>query len=197
MVDKNKALGRGNKYIYATTMGIILVLAVILLSLFVIKPLYGSAKKVTTDVKDKQEELQKLEEKKVKLEGLKDREEELKAQSEKISDALPQTKDVGRLFIQINDTATGSSGSVKSVNEGSGGVDVAASPAPTEQQAVGSIQRTTYSVPIDFGTYFDWKNFVGKVETALRLVSIGDFSVRASEAGAINSNITITTYTRN
>lgn len=194
MVEKNKSIINGNKYVYAISLSVILVVGVILLSVFAIKPLFDGAKKVTTDVKNKQEELEKLENKKAKLEQLKDKETELKAQSEKISNALPQTKDVGRLFIQVNDIATGSGGSIKSVTESGA---VAPSTTTTTQEPIGAVQKTVYTVPIDFGTYFDWKNFVNKVETALRLVNIGDYSVKASDSGGINSDVTITTYTRN
>lgn len=198
MVGQVKDKSRNNKYTYAVVLSVVLVLGVVLLSLFVIKPLFADAQKVTKEVKDKKTELTKLQDKKAKLEALKDKEEELKKQAATISNALPESKDIGRLFIQINDIATGSGGTVKSVAEsGSATAGATTTATPTTQTTFGNVQQSIYTIPIDFGSYFDWKNFVTKTETALRLVSIGDFTVNATDSGTMTSSVTITTYTRN
>lgn len=193
MIKTEDLLKTNYAYIIWLSVGVVVV--VILLSFFVIKPSINKAKTLNQDVTTKKAELQALEDKKSKLDSLKDKEDELKADAETVKNALPESKDAGRLFIQIDKLAKENGGTVKSVNEGTQ-VDPGQAGVSSSATGLAGIQKLTYSTPIDFNSYFSFKDFITKSETALRLVNIDNYSIKANEAGLLNVNLNVTTFVR-
>jgi Tfp pilus assembly protein PilO len=183
-----------NKYFYSVTVIILTVVVTLGLFFLLIMPFFNKAKELTAETSLKKQELEKLEEKKSKLEELKTREEELKLQAEKVENALPTEKDVGRLFIQLDNLARGNGGTVASVSEG--GNVTTTKVTPDTGEGGPTIERVSYTFPVDFGTYFNLKDFVTKSETALRLLAIKGLTINASNEGKIGSNFSIDTYIR-
>ncbi len=190
---KSKDLFKNN-YTYLIWLGVGMILVVVLLSFFVIRPSISKAKSLNQEVKDKKTELTALEDKKSKLDKLKDKEDDLKADAKTVQNALPDNKDAGRLFIQIDKLATENGGTVKSVSEGSDTGNQG--DVSTTATGLAEIQKITYSAPIDFNSYFSFKDFLAKSESALRLTNIDSFSVKANETGTLSVDLNFTTYTR-
>ena len=191
---KTKDLFKTNyTYIIGISIGVVLVVA--LISIFVIKPFINKANSLNQDVKTEKLVLQALEDKKNKLDKLKDKEEELKADAKTVVNALPDNKEAGRLFIQIDGLAKENGGNVKSITEG--GVSVG-SQGNVSQTATGlaDIQKLTYTIPIDFTSYFSFKDFITKSETALRLVNIDSFTINTTEKGTLAVDLGVTTYVK-
>ena len=183
-----------NKYFYSTAVIVITILGVLGLFFAVITPFYSKAGSLTSEAKTKQTELKMLEDKKTKLEALKSKEEELNKDAETVRNALPEQKDVGRLFIEFDNMARSSGGVIKSVSE-----NIATTTTTTE--AVGSsagLVKIGYKVPIDFKDYFGFKDFVTKAEKALRIIGIDDYSITVNETnGGLTVDLSTSTYVRN
>lgn len=187
-----------NKYFYSTAVFAVTAVAVVILFFVVINPFFTKAQELTTEAKAKQTELKKLEDKKVKLEALKSREDELKKDAETVRNALPEQKDVGRLFIEFDNMAKASGGSIRSITEAAGGTAGTEPTATTVGSASSGLQKISYTIPVDFTDYFGFKDFVTKAETALRIIGVNDFSVNVGETGGgISASLNTTTYVRN
>ncbi|MDD5693547.1 MAG: hypothetical protein WC437_02895 [Patescibacteria group bacterium] len=189
-IKDNKSL-LNNKYTYSVGLGAATFLIAILAIFLIISPFYAKAKKLTTEAKVKKQELNYLTEKKSKLEDLKNREDELKQNAELVRSALPENKDVGRLFIQLDELARSNKGVIKSVAE----AGMANATVTTETNFPG-VQKNTYSVPIEFNNYFDYKAFIVKSENALRLLNIDEVSIKAKDTGEISASLTTSAYSR-
>ncbi|MEI7690740.1 MAG: type 4a pilus biogenesis protein PilO [bacterium] len=193
---KTKDIFNKTSFGYIIWLSVGTILVVLLLSFFVIKPSVNKAKTLSADVKVKKTELKALEDKKIKLDGLKDKEEELKADAETVKNALPEIKDAGRLFIQIDKLAKENGGVVKSINEGSTSETTNQGDVSQVPTGMLDIQKLTYAAPIDFNSYFSFKEFLTKSESALRLVNIDSFSIKVNETGSLAVNLMVTTYVR-
>jgi Tfp pilus assembly protein PilO len=187
-----------SKYFFSTTVFVVTGVAAVALFFVVILPFFNKAQELTAETKIKQTELKKLEDKKAKLEELKTREEELKKEAETVRNALPEQKDVGRLFIQLDNMAITSGGEIKSVTEGgSNGVAQAATTTNVGSSETG-IQKVKYAIPIEFRNYSGIKDFVTKTESALRICGIDDFSIMVSQdANGLTTSFNTTTFVRN
>lgn len=192
MVEKKFTQG---KYFYSTVVIALTVVVTIALFFLVISPFFSKAQSLTADAKVKQEELDKLEAKKAKLDELKSREEELKANAEKVRNALPEEKDVGRLFIEFDNMAKATGGTIKVVSEGGGSTGSA--PGQTSSSDIGStgIQKITYTIPVTFKDYFGLKDFVNRTETALRLLKINGYQITVNDTG-VTGNFTADSFVR-
>jgi Tfp pilus assembly protein PilO len=180
MVDKNK----NKKYNYAIIVGAVTFVGLIIVVFAIIRPLYLKSQALTAEVKAKQATLDQLKDKKQKLAALKDREAELKQDAETVQAALPDSAEVGRLFIQINEMVKATGGNVSSV-----------SGSPVPQGDTGVISKVNYTVPVSFPNYFNFKDFVIKSEQALRLFDITDFSISTAN-GSVSSSLSANTYVR-
>lgn len=184
MVEK----GKNKKYYYSIILGVCTLLGLLVGVFLIIRPLYSNSQKITKEYKEKTAILDELKDKKAKLEELKSKEEQLKADAEKVEAALPQAKDVGRLFIEVDQVAKESSGSVKSVSEGSG-----VNSTPTSE----GINKISYSVPASFPDYFKLKEFIMRTEQALRIVDISGLDMTTAQTGgAMDVKFTANTYVR-
>jgi Tfp pilus assembly protein PilO len=191
MAVKNTNKLLKNKYAYSVGLGLATVLIVILAVFLLILPFYSKAKKLTTENKTKKQELTYLTDKKAKLEKLINREDELKQKAELVRNALPESKDVGRLFIQLDELARENKGIIKSIVEGG-----AINQAVSLQTNIVGVEKNSYSVPIEFNNYFDYMNFIEKAENALRLINIDRVSIKAKDSGEISVSLTTTAYSR-
>ncbi len=188
---KNEKSILHNKYAYAVGLGAATFLIAIFAFLVIISPFYSKAKKLTAEAKTKKQELTYLTDKKSKLEELKNKEDELKQKAELVRNALPEDKDVGRLFIQLDELARSNKGLIKSVSEAG-----AANMAVTTETGVAGVQKNVYSVPIEFNKYEDYKTFITKAENALRLINVDSVSIKAKDTGELSVTLDTTAYSR-
>ena len=176
---------------------IILIAGTVVVGLLVaglgVYPLYQTAAATTKQADQKSAELKALQDPKAILDGMKNKEEELQKSAELVASALPEQKDVGGLFIQVNALADKNGGTVHSMS-GSG---VVAANAQTTNTGFSGIQKYAYSVPISFGNYSSFKSFISESKNALRLLNITDVALSANETGSIEAVLNITTYARN
>ncbi len=190
-MDYAELIKKKNNYSILLIAGTI-VIGLLIIGL-VVYPLYNSAASATKEANQKSTELTDLKNKKNVLDGLKDKETELQKSAALVSSALPEGKDVGSLFIQVNALATQNNGEVHSIM-GSGPAN-----ASTQTVATGfnGIQKYTYSVPVAFNNYISLKSFIQNSKSALRLLNIDDISISATDTGSLDVNLDITTYARN
>lgn len=174
-------------------LGFSIVIGVIVAWFIIVNPLYKSVIKSGEELASREQLLTDLTNKKNKLDELKDKEAELKKQATLVSNALPKDEEIGRLFIQLDSLAKLSNGRLKSVTKSTS----TAVTGNTENLSSAGITKTVYTLPLDLPTYFDLKSFIANSDTALRLFSINDFNISASEAGALTVNLTANSYTRN
>lgn len=163
----------------------------LLVVFFGIYPLYKSASAVTKEVNQKSDELKGLKNRKAILDGLKDREDELNKSAELVASALPDSRDVGGLFIQVNALAAKTGGKVSSMSGSS-----SPSGATATDTGFSGIEKYTYGVPITFTSYLSFKEFVASSKNALRLLNIDDVMISANEASGLSVTMNLTTYTR-
>jgi len=189
MNNDNKFL---KTYQYALVLGAVTLVGAIAVYFLAIAPLYKKTQAAGIELTTKEQKYDDLVAKKKKLDGLKDREAELKKQAEMVSNALPKQEEVGRMFIQLDALAKSSNGSLRSVSKST----AAAADANASLSATG-ITKTTYTLPLSLPTYYDLKNFIANSDQALRLFSINDISIAATDAGAMTVNLTANAYTRN
>lgn len=187
MVNKKSKFG---EYKYPILMiGGSIIVAILLVSLIGL-PLWNDLKKNTGDIKTTKSELDLLTEKLVNLKGLSSREAELKTKNEKVLAALPEDKDISRLFVQYENIAAQSGITVKKVSEGS------ESAAPTTgNESSELIIPVTYKIIGNATDYMAFKNSLTNFEKALRLVSIDSFDI-SNNTKDFNVTFNITTYKR-
>jgi Tfp pilus assembly protein PilO len=190
MNTENKIL---KTYKYSLSLGAITLVGAIAIGFLVISPLYKKTQSSATELAAKEVQYEELVVKKTKLDGLKDKEAELKKQAALVSDALPKDEEVGRMFIQLDALAKASNGSLKSVSKTTANVSTDTS---ADLSSAG-ITKTVYSLPLTLPTYFDLKSFIANADSALRLISINDLNISASDTGSITVNLTANAYTRN
>lgn len=186
---ENKTL---KTYSYALILGFSTIVGAVIIYFLVVSPLYASTQKSGVELETKEAKYTELTNKKNKLNELKDKEEELKKQAAVVSNALPKEEEIGRLFIQLDGLAKSSNGTLKSVTKSAGSTTT-----DTTELSTAGINKTIYSLPLDLPTYFDLKTFIADSGAALRLFSINDFNITASDAGALTVNLTANSYTRN
>jgi Tfp pilus assembly protein PilO len=180
------------EYKYAALMigGGILV-AILLVSLIGI-PIWKDMQKNTATAKARQDEYKMLSDKLENLKKLSEKEKELKEKNAKVLAALPEDKDVSRLFVQFENIATQSGLTVKQVSEGGAAGTATQAPAST---TTGDIIPVVYQVSATSKDYNSLKTALTNFEKALRIVSIDSFDVTNGESG-MNINFNITTYKR-
>ena len=180
-------------YGYAVILGVVTFFGAIGIYFFIISPLYTNTQKSGVELSVKEKEYESLQAKKSKLDSLKGKQEELKKQAAVVSNALPKEEDVGRLFIQLDGLVRASSGTLKSVTT----VSVNTNTGDTANLAAAGITKTVFTLPLELPSYFDLKSFISDSKSALRLLSISDFNISATDSGALNVNLTANSYTRN
>lgn len=172
------------KYIVMMLGGSI-VISIILIFL-IGRPLFSSIKETSRELEDKQQKVEKLEIKLKNLKNLEFKKEELKKQNERVLAALPEDKDISRLFVQFESIFSESESSIISVNE---------SKDSQEEGAQKIVKPVTYQITGNTKSYGALKNALGKIESALRILSVK--SIKIDGAGSnLNFSFTVSTYTR-
>lgn len=167
------------------------ILVFILLLVILGLPLWKDLKKNTKEASETKIQLTLLKEKLENLKKLSEKEAEIKEKNAKVLAALPEDKDISRLFVQFENIATQSGLSVSQVSEG--GATAATDGTAPDQTSL--IIPVTYQVTATANDYASLKTALSSFEKALRLVSIDDFSATKGDPG-INLNFNITTYKR-
>lgn len=174
------------KYPLAVIGGAVLI-AVIVVFLFG-KPLFTSMQETSRELDKKRDVLAKLEVKLENLKNLESREEELEKDNEVVLAALPESKDVSRLFVQFEALARESGLTIGSVSESGSG--------ETTTQGTGVISPVSYQVSGTAKNYAALKKTLTNMEDALRLLSISTINANSS-SGSLSTDFTINTYVRN
>lgn len=170
-------------YVFGLVAGTFVV--VLILSLFVIKPLVSTVLSMNEENNNLNTTLISLKAKQEALNKLKGQETQLENDSQTVSNALPTQADIGRLFIQLDSIAKASGGNLKSVTTSS-----------SADNTANGVTAITYSIPLDMPNYFAFKQFITNAQGALRLLSIDGVGVNASSTGALTLNISARSYTR-
>jgi Tfp pilus assembly protein PilO len=152
----------------------------------VISQLYTKSKQVTAEANAKTVVLDQLKEKKTILDNLKNREAELKESSRKLAVALPEDKDIGRLFIQLNGLITETGGNVQGLANGT----------TTQSEISENLTKYTFTIPTNFSDYQTLKTFFVKSKQALRLINISALSISSPNGGPVDASITVNAYSR-
>lgn len=184
MVKKNNKL-EDYKYIAIVLLGaMVLSLGLVLI---IGQPLYASMRQTNSDLAEKRKVLKKTESNLETLKNLESKQSDIEAKNEKVLAALPSTKDVPRLFTQLEKIASSTGLNIESVSE-----DTATAAAPV----TGAISPITYRVVGRARDYRAFKDALNKIEAALRIVSISDVEAQ-NGPGGFTTTFTINTYTRN
>lgn len=163
------------------------ILATLLLTFVGLVPSYKGMKKTTADLKAAEAKRDNLVERLNNLKNLKEKEAELKEQNAKVLAALPEDKDISRLFVEFEGIGNASGLSVKQVTEGG--------TAATAADASAAIIPVTYQITASTVDYLSLKNALSKFEQALRILTISSFDASAS-GNTVNVNFTVNAYKR-
>lgn len=150
---------------------------------FIVKVQYKTGVKLSKEIKTKGENLKKLESKLAKLQELKSREEELTSKKDRVLAALPEDKDVSRLFVEVEKMISDTGAFVESAKEGSGS-QAATSTTNSTNINIPGVANHSYDIMFNTSTYESIKNSLDNMEKALRLVSLDSFNVDADEGGS-------------
>ncbi len=161
----------------------------VLLLFFVGRPVYNGIREVNYEIDEKRTVLEKKEEKLENLKKLSEREEEIKRENEIVLAALPEDREVSRLFVQFERIASDSGLSIQSINE-----KAETQAADTSQS---EIQETSYRVVGTAENYDSLKETLSRMETALRVLSVSDLDVSYNEGDrGLNLTMFVKTYKR-
>jgi hypothetical protein len=183
--DKEKI----KKYYYALAVGGATFVGAIIL-LIVINQMFAQSKKLTAEAVVKTQKLTQLQAKKAILDNLSSKETELKANALALSSALPEDKDIGRLFIQMNGVITDAGGSIKGIAGGS------PSDTATSSTIGNTLKKYSFTLPVNLANYDAVKSLLAKAKQALRLMDVTSISMSSPDGGTMDANITINTYSR-
>lgn len=191
MVEHENKTGQ---YKYAAIVIAGSILLVLILGLTIGRTMWNSFSSTLEELNTKKEILAKLETKLENLEKLKDKEAELKEKNAKVLAALPEDKDVARLFVQFEGIASASGLNVKRASEF--GATSGSAPAAAAAQVQSEIVKpVTYTISSDMPSYDSLKNALAKFEQALRILSISSVDINKA-AGSGEVTFTATTYVR-
>jgi len=191
MVEHENKTGQ---YKYAAIVVAGSILLVLILGLTIGRTMWNSLSSTLNELNIKRDTLVKLEEKLENLKKLKDKEAELKEKNAKVLAALPEDKDVARLFVQFEGIASASGLNVKKASE-SGTTTGTAPDAATTQVQSDIVKPVTYTISSDMLSYDSLKNALAKFEQALRILSLTAVDInKTTDSGEVT--FTATTYVR-
>jgi Tfp pilus assembly protein PilO len=185
MVKKSNQFKEYQYLMVAVSIGVIGGLLLIFIGLV---PSWKGMTKASQDLASAQTKRDNLTERLTNLKGLKDKEAQLKEQNAKVLAALPEDKDISRLFVEFEGIGNASGVTVKQVSE-------AAATVAAGGNASAAIIPVTYQISASAANYGALKDSLLKFEQALRLLTISNFD--ASKSGSnLNVNFTINAYKR-
>jgi len=171
---------------------IIIVLAIIFLA---IRPIYRGNIKVVKETKVKRDELNALEDRLSSLKDLKDREADLTEEKNRVLVALPEGKDVPKLFVQLEKIISDTGASVESVEEGDLSTSTT-SVASAKGENIKDVTNYKYKVAFTTPTYESFKNVLLNSEKALRLIDISAIDISYKD-NSFAIKLSLDTYSRN
>lgn len=181
-----------SQYKYATIVIVGSILLVLILGGTVGRSMWNNFSNTLSELKTKKETLSSLEKKLENLKKLKDKEAELKEKNAKVLAALPEDKDVARLFVQFESIANESGLNVKRAAEA--GADSTAATQGASAPS-GTVRPVSYTIVSDMQSYGSLKGALAKFEQALRILSLSTINIsKTSDAGEVT--FTVTTYVR-
>lgn len=183
---------------YYWVFGVIIITAIVLILAFVfaINPSFKSIGKTTKELKEKQQELKVSEEKLEKLKVLKVKEDELREQSRVVFRAIPNKKEIGDAFIQLNGLISESKGNNEEAsgnNASTSGSSGSSSGTSIVQPPTG-VSSLTYEADVTFPDYQNFKSMLSNTENALRFVYLSNFKI--TKVNPFTVSLTYTAYYR-
>lgn len=189
MVDNASNENQIKKYRYPLLIISAAIVVAIGLIFAIGRPLYADLKKTAEELRAQEDVLAKKEEKLSTLKSLQDKEEELKKENQKLLAAIPEDKDVSRLFAQFEKIARESGVKIESVQESSHN---------NEGEEINSeyLQEINYNISATAPNYSALKKMLSNLEGALRLLSVSAFDAGLNNNDELSLSLTITTYQR-
>lgn len=185
MVKKDTKL-KEYGYIFGVLVGSILISTI--LGLLAIRPLFISLKETNAEVKEKKIVLQKLEANLENLKNLESKKSELEEKNQKVLSALPEGKDVPRLFVQMERIASAAGVQITSVSE---------SGETTEAPISSQIIPLSYQISGSAGSYQALKKALADIEDGLRLITVEKMSIQGGQTGeSLSINLSVRTFMR-
>lgn len=178
-----------NPYTYLVSVIAITLLVVIVAVAFVLIPCIKKVSTLSTELKSVQQEKTFLTKRKASLEALNNDKEDYLKQSEIVLNALPENKEVGKLFVQVDQIATSSNSTIENFSENALATEVTKNVLP-------GVTKISYTSDVKIGDYFSFKEFLTKFEGALRLVTIDGVSITSDDTGSIKATLTVSTFVR-
>lgn len=202
MVKENSQI---QEYKYPVAIVSLAILAAIIVLVFMVRPLFNDIQEQSRIINEKRLVLEKKEEKLKNLKLLSEKEELLKKENERVLAALPNDNEVARLFVQLERIAAESGLTIQSVSGGSAAEGFSNEQAADQlvdefpiEPAGPEIVAISYQLSGSSDSYQSFKNTLAKMETALRILNISEFSISGESQGAgdFSVSLTINTYKR-
>jgi len=152
----------------------------LLIGFFALRRAYTGNVKTAKEVKDKREILSVLEDKLDRLKELKSQEKELLEEKDKVLVALPEEKDVPRLFVEFDKMITDTGAYVESAKEDSA---TNTSATGTEAKSMPGVVNHNYTLQVTTSTYESIKNIIDNIEEARRLLNLKDITIDQKDDG--------------
>jgi Tfp pilus assembly protein PilO len=195
MVELEKS-NKQNRYTLAVVGGAIFIS--IFLGFLIGRPLYQNIARSSQELKEKQLTLKKLENKLVALKQLESKKEELEKKNALVIAAIPDDKDLSRLFYQLEAIATSTGVRIDSVNESA---PIKAVVTSSDNASRDTTQSTTLVSPISYTvkgkstSYSDIRRFLDSIEGSLRILSVNNIKINENQ-GTLTVELKINTYKR-
>lgn len=194
---KIKGESKTKDYYYALILGGIAALALILVPLYVLRPIINSNSDLSVKIQGKEEVVAKLEKKLTALKDLSKKEAEVKKDYERIISALPDTIDEsyllrlgqvlpsrGGVFItEYNFSAGGTAG---------GTTTTAGTPGATAAPA--GISDVPITLKILSTSYESAKSFFDVLNNSLRIIQVKGFDLNYAQGGGIEISFTASVF---
>lgn len=174
------------------------ILFAIVAGVFIGRPVYLNLTNVNLELEESKAKLARMEAKLSALKTLEARKEELEKNNQLLIEALPESRDIPRLFYQIGSIGGLTGIAIDSV--GSTETNVATTTITEEGQTATveskPITLMQYSIKAKTSSYENVKLFLDKTEDALRVLSIEQIDITRGEDGQISLEIKVNTYKR-
>jgi len=184
------AVKENNKYLYAIAVVSANILFVLIM-FFLLKGMMNKNKKISAEVNANKQKLEVLEDKLSKLKDLKGKEKELLEEKKRLLSALPEKKDIPRLFVQFEKMVETTGSKVSSATGGAGSAQ-----ALTTVQEIPGITTYDYEIKATTTTYESFKNVVLNSENALRLLNITGFTIATKDNKSFDVSFSLKAYGR-
>lgn len=194
MVKKEKSQ-KESRYILIIVGGSIFIS--LFLGFLIGRPLYINIERTNQEIKERKLTLDKLRQNLASLQKLEEKKEELEKKNSLLIAAIPDDKDISRLFYQFEATAKKANVNITSVSE-AGGSNLVTTSTPQENQPLPEnliITPISYQVVAQTNSYANLKEALSNIEASLRILSVDKVNINESN-GRLNIRLTVNTYKR-